>query len=81
MNNWWLAALEHFGLITREQAQHISNEIKNSIHKDNYVECFDELQAILGRNRVDSTSLLGKIEADVAELKAAKKPLAQTSKV
>lgn len=78
MHNWWIASLEHFGLITREQAEHIANNIKNSIHKDVYTETFRELEAILGTAKFDSTTIIQKLqdrvnqlEADLAKLKKA----------
>ena len=48
MHNWWIASLEHFGLITREEAEHISKEIRLSIHKEDYSEAIKSLEAILG---------------------------------
>lgn len=70
MHNWWIASLEHFGLITREEAEHIANNIKNSIHKDNYVEAYRELEAILGAAKFDSTTTIQKLQDRVNQLEA-----------
>lgn len=68
--NWWLAALEFYGLITREEALHIADNIKNTIHKDNYVDAYDELSTILGSSKLHNSNLLAQLQADVAQLKA-----------
>lgn len=47
MHNWWIAALEHAGLLTQEEATHISNEIRLGLHRENYDEAYRELEAIL----------------------------------
>ena len=47
MHNWWIAALEHAGLITQEEAEHLSNEIKLGIHREDYDQAYKELAAIL----------------------------------
>lgn len=67
--NWWLAALEHFGLITRDEALHIANEIKNSIHKDNYVDAYDELEGILGKIKYPEDPIMAKLRGEVVNLK------------
>ena len=69
MHNWWIASLEYFGLISREEAEHIAGEIKNSIHKENYKENFDELTTILDGAKVKSTPILKKLQNDFAGLK------------
>lgn len=53
MHNWWIATLEHLGLITQEEAQNIANEIKLGIHREVYHDAFNELGAILNDNHVD----------------------------
>lgn len=69
MNNWWLATLENFGLITRDQAVHIANEIKNSIHKEKYEEAFEDLKQILDRNKGLHSTLLTELEDKMYSLK------------
>ena len=49
MHNWWIAAFESAGIWTRDQAQHVSDNIKRTIHKDMYPEAFGELESILNR--------------------------------
>jgi len=68
MHNWWLATLEHFGILTREEAEHIATEIKSTIHKDNYQEAYRELEAILGSSKIDSLPIIKQLQADVDEL-------------
>ena len=70
MQNWWIAAFEHFGLITREEAEHIANNIKLSIHKENYKEAFSELEAILKDGKLDKLSIVSKLEGEIAGLRA-----------
>lgn len=69
MHNWWIATLEYFGLITREEAEHIAMEIKSSIHKDNYRENFQELTAILNTPRLKELPILKKLQNDFADIK------------
>lgn len=78
MHNWWIAALEHLGLITQEEAVNISNEIKLGIHRENYDDAFKELDAILQDNKIviedrikhagDYVSNFSKLEARVKAL-------------
>jgi hypothetical protein len=70
MQNWWIAAFEHFGLITNEEAKHISENIRLAIHKENYKEAFIELEAILKDGKLERLPLIAKLEADVADLRA-----------
>lgn len=69
MNNWWIAALEHAGIWTREQAEHVSNEVKNTIHRENYKDAYDELGGILSKGKFEGLPLVSKLETDVEELK------------
>ena len=47
MHNWWIAALEHAGIWTREQSQHVSENIRLTTHRENYKEAYEELTDIL----------------------------------
>ena len=69
MHNWWIAALEEFGLITREEAQHISQEIRLTTHRENYKEAFEELHIILGDRKITQSNLLEGLKNDIAILK------------
>jgi hypothetical protein len=78
MHNWWIAALEEFGLITREEAEHISEQIRLSIHKDVYRQAYEEFHSILERKNLDGRHVFDELQNDiltlkndVAELKAA----------
>jgi len=71
MHNWWIAALEHFGIISREEAEHISEEIRLSIHKDRYVETYQELELILNKQTEEKTSTIFVLQNKIAELEAA----------
>ena len=78
MHNWWIAALEEFGLITREEAEHISEQIRLSIHKDVYRQAYEEFHSILERKNLDTRHVFHDLQNDlltlrndVAELKAA----------
>lgn len=68
MHNWWLASLEHFGLITREEAEHIAGEIKSTIHKDSYTEAYNELEAILNSSKLRGLPILTRLQSEVTEL-------------
>lgn len=85
MHNWWIAALEHFGLVTREEAEHISNNIKLGIHRENYAEAFRELEAILADAKVKTEPLVSRLESRIRLLEDAavtevKKTVASKSK-
>jgi hypothetical protein len=69
MHNWWIASLEHFGLITRAEAEHLAANIKLSIHKDNYKEAFQELEAILGEGNLNNTPIVEKLKGEIADLR------------
>lgn len=51
MQNWWIAVLEHAGILTHEEADHISTEIRSTIHKENYKEAVREIETILGSGK------------------------------
>lgn len=70
MHNWWIAALEEFGLVTREEAEHMSQEIKLTIHKERYKEALDELQAILGNRKITTQHIIEDLQSDIANLKS-----------
>jgi len=81
MHNWWIAALEHFGLINRDEAEHISDEIRLTIHKDRYGEAYKELEAILSEKSKDTVHNLGALQNKVMELELKVEELAaQASK-
>jgi hypothetical protein len=69
MNNWWIAALELAGIWTHEQAEHVANNVKNSIHKEKYDEAKKELEAIIADGKFSDMPLVKQIEADVKEVK------------
>lgn len=69
MNNWWIAALELAGIWTHEQAEHVANNVKNSIHKEKYDEAKKELEAILDAGKFTEIPLVKQIEADVKEVR------------
>lgn len=83
MHNWWIASLEHFGLITREEAEHMAANIKLAIHKDNYPEAYRELEAILGDGGLEGTPLIKQLRNDLEDLKdevRSLKPIAKPNK-
>lgn len=67
-HNWWIAALEYFGLITREEAEHISGEIRNTIHPERYIDAFSELESILQRRKHVPLTALDRLQSKVTEL-------------
>lgn len=69
MNNWWIAALEHAGVWTREQAEHVSNNVKNALHRERYPEAYQELSGILDKGNFKGLPLISKLETDIEELK------------
>lgn len=70
MHNWWIATLESLGILTPEQAQHISENIKNSIHKDNYKEASQELKSILEVEHFKGLPIVTRLETELEDLKA-----------
>jgi DNA-binding ferritin-like protein (Dps family) len=83
MHNWWIAALEHAGIWTREQAEHVSNNIKLTTHRENYKEAYGELLDILEKGKFETQSVVQQLGSDVAHLKsvAETKPIAKPKKV
>ena len=83
MHNWWIAALEHAGIWTREQAEHVSNNIKLTTHRENYKEAYGELLDILEKGKFETQSVVKQLGSDVAHLKnvAESKPIAKPKKV
>lgn len=69
MHNWWIASLEHFGLITHEEGEHLANNIKNSIHRDNYNDAVKSLEAILGEGKIDGLSVIQKLKNELEDTK------------
>lgn len=65
-HNWWIAALEHIGVLTREQAEELSTKLKGSIHRERYTEAFDEISYILGEKTLNKVKNL---ESDVVKVK------------
>lgn len=71
MHNWWIAVLQHAGVLTKEEGQHISNEIKTHIHKESYEEATREIEAILAKSDFASGfNKLKKLETKVLALEA-----------
>ena len=68
--NWWLATLESLGILTHDQAKHIAENIKNSIHKDNYDEALQELKSILNVEHFKGLPIVTKLETDIEDLKS-----------
>jgi hypothetical protein len=84
MHNWWLATLEHAGLLTREEAQKIADQIKIRIHKEVYSEAYREIENIVGADSPlkalsDLKSQVKILEAKISEL--TNKPDTKESKV
>ncbi len=84
LNNWWIASLELAGIWSREQAEHVSNEIRKQIHSDRYVDTYNTLEATIERGKFEHTTAIDRLEAEIAELKAEisnfKKPIKLTNK-
>lgn len=80
MHNWPIAVLEHFGLLTRTEAEHIANEIKTTIGSENYTETYDIVKNIIVKGEFKSRTLLPDLEAKVKELETKIKVL-ETTKV
>lgn len=81
-HNWWLATLEHLGLLTRDEAQHLSQELKTKIHKDTYVESFREVETVLSKgDLLDKLGKFGELQQRVKALEAELTPAAPTKKV
>lgn len=68
MHNHWIAAFEHAGIWTREQAEHVSNELRNTIHREKYSEAYEELGSILKKGEFKGLPVVTKLEAAVEDL-------------
>lgn len=66
MHNWWIATLEHAGIITREEAKKLSDEIKTRIHKEDYGSAYREIENILKQKE---SSTMDSIHKDIEILK------------
>ncbi len=66
MHNWWLATMEEVGLLTKEEAAHISLEIRSKIHKEDYEGASREIRAILNKSKLgDNFNKFDKLKGDV----------------
>jgi len=70
MYNWWIGVLEKLEILTHEQAVHLADKLKNSIHKENYTEALQELESILDVEQFKGTPLVTKLESDIDDLKS-----------
>ena len=68
MQNWWIAAFEHAGIWTREQAEHVSEHIKHSIGRDKYPDAVRELAGILSSGNFGTGSITN-VESDITALR------------
>jgi polyhydroxyalkanoate synthesis regulator phasin len=69
-HNAWLAVLEHFGFLTRKEAEHLANEIKNSIGSENYEQTYDLIKGILDKGEIKAHSIFTELEDKVKALEA-----------
>jgi hypothetical protein len=71
MHNWWIAAFEHAGIWTHEEAEFVSKEIRLHIHKEDYSSAFTELESIISRAKGEfrKTPIITSLESDVEKLK------------
>jgi translation initiation factor 2 gamma subunit (eIF-2gamma) len=70
MNNWWIATLNVMGLLNREQAAHLSDEIKSRIHKESFNDTISEVVEILEEKKLNYQSVLTNMQDEINELKA-----------
>lgn len=70
MQNWFIAALESAGIWTHEQAEHVSREIRNHIHKENYSEAVVELTTILKKHENAELPVIEQLQNKVVDLEA-----------
>jgi predicted nucleic acid-binding Zn-ribbon protein len=81
MQNWFIAAFESAGLWTHEQAEHVSKEVRLTIHKENYSEAVQELSAILNKYKNDEISTIEKLQNRITQLEIDLEDLAATKNV
>lgn len=67
-HNWWIAAFEAAGIWTKDQAEHVSNEIRTVIHKEDYRGAFQELKAVLEKGDFKGLPAVAKLETKIADL-------------
>lgn len=53
MDNWWLAVLEYYGILTYEEADHLSEHIKNSIGNSQYRNASKAMKEIMDNYYAD----------------------------
>jgi polyhydroxyalkanoate synthesis regulator phasin len=70
MQNWWIAAMEVNGLWTKEQAEHVSQEIRHHIHKESYPEAVEELVAVLEIKDLHAQPTIHRLQEEINELKS-----------
>lgn len=68
MHNWWIATFEHLGLLTRDEAEHLSNNIRLGIHPENYKDAYNSLGAILSESPTRSL-VVSRLLLDVDKVK------------
>jgi polyhydroxyalkanoate synthesis regulator phasin len=76
MHNWFIASMVSAGIWTEEQGKHVAENIKTSIHKENFNEALIELNAILGRGEF-GMPLVQKLESDISNLESKVKILTE----
>lgn len=70
MQNWPIAILEHYGLLTREEAEHIANEIKNTIGSETYTETYEIVKNIIAKGNLEKHDLLPDLSRKIKALQA-----------
>lgn len=69
MQNWWIAAMQTTGIWSKEQAQVVSEEVRNYIHKENLTETVEDLTSMLEHKKLNNQSVINNLQDEINELK------------
>lgn len=68
MDNRIVAVLEHFGFLTRKEAEHIADGIKTGVGSETYIGAFEIVENIIKTGEFEKRSLISDLEAKITSL-------------
>lgn len=70
MDNRVIAILEHFGFLTREEAEHIADGIKTGVGSESYKGAYEIVKDIIAVGEFKKRALLPDLEARIKDIEA-----------
>lgn len=67
-HNWWIAALEYYNVITREEAETLAEELRDTIYPDKYKDAIKMLKSILDRKNKQDVSTISDMALRIDDL-------------